>query len=68
MRLDISILQVYQGPSLFVQPTQCFTIPLFLDSQKLQKISLLDSRAFAYFLDEDFSKFHKKNLLQKSKT
>jgi hypothetical protein len=64
MRLDSS-LQNKQGPFLSTQPSCCFTIPLHLGSQRLKTLALLDSGASAYFLDEEFTRFHKIPIVKK---
>lgn len=49
------------------QSTICFIIFLFFGPQKLKTSTLLDSKASASFLNEEFAKNHKIFLVQKAK-
>jgi hypothetical protein len=60
-----SSLQTNQGPIFFAQSSHCFIIPLRLGSQRLKTLILLNPRAFACILDEEFTRLHKIPVVKK---
>ena len=56
-----------EGPILSSEPSSCFMIELYLGPKNYRALALLESRALACFLNEEFVKSRKIPLVEKPK-
>ncbi len=69
LRLDSNTSCVQNGPSLLLDPTPCFLLPIMIKydrSMTMDTKALLDSTVSAYFINKELMQWHKMIIMKKS--